>query len=334
MGVVLKRSDYFKTSIKKFCEIKEINYNTLLYYLKTNSLETVEDYEFCVGKAKDRERIKKIKNALNSIIEDDSIKNCKKCVDILNINYKRINYLFYKGYSRKETVIYSWFYSDKQTENGEKILSMKKLKELKTKNYLKNNNSLLDCVVSCKLGNEFAKERLIELVKPIFYKKISCLPLDKTSVSLEDIKSESHMHLLKLVPEIYLTNDEQIGKYISKTLGYRILDFIKKELTIANDISLDALDNYIADSILEHHQTNTSNPLEILVSQEIYECIHASIESLEIPEQAEIYNLYFANNSILNIELILEKIINGSDICATLYKFQKEFLKVYYKEII
>lgn len=330
----MKRSDFFKTSIKKYCEIRKINYNILLYCLKTNPLETAEDYEYCVDKAEDRTRNNKIKKALKSIIKDDSIKNCKKCAEILNINYKRINYLFYKGYSRKEAIIYTWFYSDKQTENGEKILSMKKLKELKSKNDLKNNNSLLDCVVLCKLGNELAQERLIELVKPIFYKKVSYLLLNKISINLEDIKSESQMHLFKLVPEIYLTTDEQIGKYISKSLGYRINDFIKKETTAANDISLDALDNYIADSIFAHYNINTSNPLDILIAKEIYECIQTSIKSLNTSEQAEIYNLYFANNSILNIELILEMIINGSDISPAICRFQQAFLKFYHKAFI
>ena len=57
-----------------------------------------------------------------------------------------------------------------------------------------------------------------------------------------------------------------------------------------------------------------------------------ALENLETADQNLIYDLYYASHSFLSVYPILENWIDGADICSSVERFQKEFLRIYQKE--
>lgn len=70
------------------------------------------------------------------------------------------------------------------------------------------------------------------------------------------------------------------------------------------------------------------DPLEILINKEISDKVKEAFNCLSLEEKITVYNLYFISPN-LSIELILDNIILGEDICPAIGKFQNEFLKLY-----
>lgn len=325
---------YKGISIRQYCNIYGLSYSNLYYHLK--KVDTIND-EVIFNIIKEQEQKSKqnqIKLAIKQTIENDDIKIYQNALIKLKINKRHATYLYNKGYSYKKIIILSWFYYDKQNSNNEKILSLKKLKYLISKQYLQNNKTLLDIVVFSMLKNKIAQEELYNLVYPYFNaiikKELQTSNIPPMIEIKNDIMSFSFSYLLDILPNIYLMNQQQIGKYISISIKWRIHDYIRAEYITPN-ISLDSFEPLVIEKIM-YQRTQSNNPLDILINQEILVKVKQAFHNLDLEEKNQIYNLYFSTTSILDIELILNNIISGSEICPALEKFQKRFLELYGNE--
>ena len=78
-----------------------------------------------------------------------------------------------------------------------------------------------------------------------------------------------------------------------------------------------------------------SNRKNIQVFLAIFKAyLYTKSENLETADQNLIYDLYYASHSFLSVYPILENWIDGADICSSVERFQKEFLRIYQKEKI
>ena len=320
---------YPNVTMAKYARENNVPYHALLYFMKTAkeiTEETLQKFKQTQMIKKDK---KKIQEALTSVLNDDSITNCKECASVLHIDFSRVEVLKEKGYSRREIMIYTWFYFDKENASGKKILSIRKFKKLINPEFLNQNPTLLDLIVKSRLGDPKALEQLFILEHP-FFKSISEKQHAKrkeVSATKEDLLYLCYIHLKKLLDKICYTNSAQIGKFISVSIEGLLINHIKNENKIKTQ---DIETTHYTKNFLEKHWGR--DPLNTLMQKEIKETSKKALENLEAADQNLIYDLYYASHSFLSVYPILENWIDGADICSSVERFQKEFLRIYQKE--
>ncbi len=324
-----KLVDYFR-------EDKRTYQSVCQYLRKLESELTSIDYDCAITlflKERDkRMENRKISKAVNDLFEKDSVVNFFDTCSLLGIDYAHIQYLQTRGYDKKLMMIYTWFYFDKVNREGNKILTIKRFHEVSDFSYLDKEVTILDLIISYRLGNHSISTRLIDFEKLYILGTIRrtfsdySIPISLYYSEYEDIFHDCCIYLLQIVHRVAFNDVKSVVKYISIRLRYYIKDCVEKEYIEKKEISFE--DNFC---FPENHVASyqSFNPLSLLIQKEEREIVLKVYLQLDKEEQKVIYDLYFKSGSLFSVWDFFTSNIDGSDVHDALGKFQEECLKLF-----
>lgn len=300
-------------------------------FIKRNSrkgiISTGEKIINFFQKRTNRKENETYRTILSSIATEDSKNNYFAICQNLQIDYNRIMYLFSKGYDKRKTIIYTWFYYDKVNSKNKKVLSSKKLKMLENKTYLTDSTSIIDFIVSYKTGEKSAYNRIFELettyYTQIIKKKLSKFNIMYTKDIRDEILGECFIFQGKVIDKVILSENVRVKKYISKYMTNHILDYIYKNYYRKN-LEIDNFLNFNLDKEADYFQ----NPLVLLINNQEKDCLNKALQSLSKEDQIHVYDLYFTDKPP-SLNDILTGEVNGYDIHDAVGRFQEKFLNLY-----
>lgn len=288
----------------------------------------IEKIEQFILKRKRKQKNKQNNYVLASIKENDKENNYYLICQDLQINYRRVMQLSSRGYKKRDLIIYTWYYYDKSNNKGEKVLSLKKLREITSVSFLENNTRIIDHIVSYKVGRVKSLTSVFDLEKEYYLKMIKKIltkyKMLATQDILDDVLDECYIFLHeKLVKRIVLKENDCVKKYISKSIEGRIKNYIKELYQNENEMLLD-------ERLLNKNRTinPSENPLSFLIKKEEKEDLYKTYHSLNPKDQAIIYDMYLKDNSVLSFKSILTGEMNGYDIHESIGKFQEAYFKL------
>lgn len=294
-------------------------------YKKNGKTPVQENIKSFLERREARKRNQLISELLLSMRTNDTEENYKFICRELKINYSRIKELEKKGYYKKDCILYTWFYYDRENHNGEKILSLKKLKRVTSDEFFNNDSDIVDLVVGHQIGREDALRRLFEMERNYFVgfirDKLVKFQISYQRQIMDDLINECYLFLYQLVNRIVLRENARIITYIDKRMRGYIHNYVKKNYVSIHETPM--YDNAVI-GVIAYYET----PLELLIRKQQREVMQKAYSYLEVADQKVIYDLYFGKNS-LSVWDILDTDIEGEYIHRSVQNFQREYTRLY-----
>ncbi len=253
----VKTKYYFNDqSLAKFCDINGYPYLAIWRRIKTleskdDSLDSEQIIEIAIKKYEDRLKIDKINAIFNRLIEEkvNSIAEIKEICDFLKIDFENVNDLVNMDFSYNQAINMIWYFSDKMTNDGYKIISDNRIKDVFLMiDNLKNPNrdiekfELYDLIGIYKSQLYDSRNEILLRQKRYIYKTIFSLCrnyyIEVNRNSFEDFESEIKYYLLKVISRTNLNIYGQIIKYMDLTVKGYFRTYLKKYKKQSNAISL------------------------------------------------------------------------------------------------
>lgn len=253
------RTKYFfnNQSLTKFCDKNGYPYLAILRRIKTlqsKDLELSRDniVEEAIKKYEDRLEIDKINHIFiklrssENLSEDEIIDICSK----LKVDYENVVDLVNMGFSYNQAVNMIWYFSDRKSSTGRKIISDLKLEELfelteKVKNSLDDVEEfeLYDLIGIYKSGLYDSRNAIVlrqkKYLSHVMYSICRSYDIDINASNIDDFESELKYYLLLVVDRTNLNVYGQIVKYMDLTVKGYFKTYLKSYSRGRNNVSLD-----------------------------------------------------------------------------------------------
>ncbi len=242
-------------SLAKFCDVNGYPYLAIWRRIKTlqskdNGLgndqiiaSAIKKYEDKLQMNKINEIFAKLKNS--KICDSNEIKGICK---FLKVDFENVNDLVNMDFSYNQAINMIWYFSDKKTSNGYKMITDKKIKDIFTLiDTLKHSKSIeqfkiYDLIGIYKSELYDSRNEILLRQKGYIYKTIFSLcgsyDIKVNSSNYEDFASEIKYYLLTVIDRVNLNIEGQIIKYIDLTVKGYFRTFLKKYNKQNNNLSL------------------------------------------------------------------------------------------------
>lgn len=298
-------------------------------YQKKHEVPSKQEIEDFMNRRKDRLKNRFISDLLLSMKTNGTEENYKLICRELQISYPRIRELEKKGYLKKDSILYTWFYYDKENKSGEKLVSLKKLKEVTSDGFLNDKSDIIDWVVGHQIGKKGALHQLFDMERNYFVgfirNKLTKFQISYQRHIVDELINECYIFFYQLVDRIVLRENAKIATYIRKRMRGYIHNYIKKNYANKQEIpSYDKVSNTSV-GVFNYYET----PLELLIKKQQREVMQIAYSHMKIEEMQILHDLYFSEKSFLSIWDILDTDIDGEYIHSAVEIFQKEYSKLY-----
>ena len=242
------RTKYYfnEQSLAKFCDINGYPYLAIYRKIKAlksqdNSLSNEQIIELSIKKYEDKLQINKINEIFIKLKSNKirDINEIKDMCDFLKIDFENVKDLVNMDFSYNQTINMIWYFFDKKTSNGNKMITDKKIKDiflLIDKLKINNNNvkefELYDLIGIYK--SELYDSRTAILLKQqrylhkIIHTLCNTYRVKVTSLNYDDFANEIKYYLLKVIDRTNLNNYGQIIKYMDLTTKGYFRTYLKK----------------------------------------------------------------------------------------------------------
>lgn len=222
--------------IKKHCLIHNIKYSyistRISYQLtKKNALQEktiAELLDFVTERYKYKESVNKINYNINLLKKANSNKEYRDICSNLKINWNHILKLSYRGYDKKQTILYFWYFYD-QIKDDKKDLSRKRIFEIKDEKKL-TKQDIYYLISYYKCGKKDYLEQILDYEEKYIKRIVSSIAykFKLSPVEREDLTAEANLILLQIIEKITLNDIRQIISYIRIVLFGSLLTYTKK----------------------------------------------------------------------------------------------------------
>lgn len=225
-----------RTIIKKYCLQHNVKYSDISrrinYQLNKNNILEEKTLEELLDSIIERYKYQKLNNKINYNInllkEVNSNKEYRTICSNLKINWAHILKLSYRGYDKKQTILYFWYFYD-QIKDEKKDLSRKRIFEIKEETKLIDQD-VYYLISYYKCGKKNYLEKILAYEEK-YLKRIALSIAYKFKLSKsekEDLISEATLILIQIIDRITLNDIRQIISYIRIVLFGRLFDYAKK----------------------------------------------------------------------------------------------------------
>ncbi len=288
----IKTKYYFNDqSLKKFCDINGYPYLAIYRRIKTleskpGSLDSEQIVELAIKKYEDRLHINQINEIFHNLKTKkiDDIREIKGICEFLKIDFENVVDLIHMDFSYSQAINMIWYFSDKKTSNGYKIITDKKIKDVfslidNLKNFKESieNFELYDLIGIYKSDLYDSRTEILLKQKKYISKMIFSLcrsyEIKVNSSNYEDFESEIKYYLLMVINRTSLNIYGQIIRYLDLTVKGCFRSYLKKYKKENNSISLN-ISRYSRDRDTNKEKpridyvTNPVNPYENLENAE------------------------------------------------------------------
>lgn len=242
------RTKYYfnEQSLAKFCDINGYPYLAIYRKIKAlksqdNSLSNEQIIELSIKKYEDKLQINKINEIFIKLKSNKirDINEIKDMCDFLKIDFENVKDLVNMDFSYNQTINMIWYFFDKKTSNGNKMITDKKIKDiflLIDKLKINNNNvkefELYDLIGIYKSELYDSRTEILLKQKEYIYKIIFSLcrnyGIKVDENNYEDFAGEIKYYLLKVIDRTNLNNYGQIIKYMDLTTKGYFRTYLKK----------------------------------------------------------------------------------------------------------
>ena len=244
-------------SLSKFCDSNNYPYLAIWNRIKTleskyDEIDNEKIISDAIKKYEDKLQINKINKIFDKIKNDkiQDINEIRKICNVLKIDFENVNELIEMNFSYNQAINMIWYFSDKKTSDGNKIITDNKIKEIfDLINEIKNKKDnieqykLYDLIGIYKSKLYDSRYEIILREKKYIYKMIYSLcdsyEINVNKNNLKDFESEIKYYLLKVIDRINLNTEGQIIKYIDLSVKGYFRMYLKKNKKQDNTMSLD-----------------------------------------------------------------------------------------------
>ncbi len=249
---------YFKDqSLAKFCDTYGYPYLAILRRIKTlenkeKKLDKEKIISLAIKKYEERLEINKINEIFNNLkkIESKDTKQIKDICNFLKISFINVSDLVDMDFSYYQAINMIWYFFDNKTDDGYKIITDNKIKNIfSIINKLQNNNininkvELYDLIGIYKCELYDSRSEILKKESRYIYKVIFSLAKSygiKVYNNFEDFESELKYYLLIVISRINLNNFGQIIKYIDLSVKGYFRNYLKEYIKQHDSLSLDS----------------------------------------------------------------------------------------------
>ena len=244
-------------SLSKFCDSNNYPYLAIWNRIKTleskyDEIDNEKIISDAIKKYEDKLQINKINKIFDKIKNDkiQDINEIRKICNVLKIDFENVNELIEMNFSYNQAINMIWYFSDKKTSDGNKLITDNKIKEIfDLINEIKNKKDnieqykLYDLIGIYKSKLYDSRYEIILREKKYIYKMIYSLcdsyEINVNKNNLKDFESEIKYYLLKVIDRINLNTEGQIIKYIDLSVKGYFRKYLKKNKKQDNTMSLD-----------------------------------------------------------------------------------------------
>lgn len=253
------RTKYFfnNQSLAKFCDINGYSYFAIWYRIKklefkSPSLSNEQIIESAIKKYEDKLELNKLNELFNELkinkIQDRN--TISSICEFLKIDFENVEDLINMDFSYNQAINMIWYFSDKTTDDGYKIITDKKIKDifclidnLENGNEKIENFELYDLIGIYKSELYDSRNEILlrekKYINKILYTLCSEYSIKVNKNNYEDFESEIKYALLKLIDRTNMNIYGQIIKYMDLTVKGCFRTFLKKYVNQKNNLSLD-----------------------------------------------------------------------------------------------
>ena len=254
---IATRYYYKDQSLKRFCDENGYPYQAIQYRIrrlkkKDGSLDSEQIIEQAINQYEKKLEIDTVNEIFNKL-RSPKVKTINEIIDIckkLKIDFENVNDLVEKGFRYNQAITMIWYYSNKKTSDGLKMITDDKIEEIFSiiESLISEDRNIGDfktydliAIYKCELYD--TRNELIEREKPyikrIIYTLCTEYGIRYTKSNYEEFENEIKYYLLVLVSRTNMNNEGQIVRYLDLTVKGYFRTYLKKYKEEAQNYSLD-----------------------------------------------------------------------------------------------
>ena len=253
-----KRTKYYfeNQSLSSYCNDNGYSYKAVFLRMKNcKETDTNKKIALCIKEYEERLHIKQTNELFIKLDNSDnlSIQEIKDTCAFLKISYENVVDLISMDFDYNQAINMIWYFFDKNDINGNKVISIEKIKYLfKIIDCLKNSNNLDDVDYYDLIGIYKSKlydtrNDILTKQKNYIYNVIFSLcyeyNIKVNKRNFEEFSSEVTYYLLIVINRTYLNNEGQMIKYMDLTIKGYFRTFLGDYIRNNNYIPLDVNGN-------------------------------------------------------------------------------------------